>query len=398
MEVLKRTEKMIKRYIEELPDNTTLVIFTDHGRGEFRDHGGSSDAETHIMFSMFNKDAKFRIDEETDHFQTKLESFSQVSVAATVSTLFQTNFPFNNVGPIRPEYLVYNNDTSEFDMRVDMLKTIIRNELQISDYIHFYLKSDDVGNPDVEKIMKKYIKDYDNHKKDLFAILAKIKAMKGSKSVNETAHSMLFEDIDEYRETSYNRISQFSRNLNIVWSIPNIDYKHVLMFIGFFMVVFYCLFVNTITLAENINYTYEGWTYIIYPESWKEKDDPEEAKAKVPLKSRYIAVLIELICFGIFFQNTQILCVISFINLWILYPFIFLVFGSIKGLIQELISSDIVRTFICFVIIVVCPWALNIFNHQWNISYMICKLLMVIMIIDHVKNQKMFRAIAIAIP
>ena len=103
-EALERTDKLIERFITDLPSNTTLIIFTDHGRGEFRDHGGSSDAETHIFFYAMSKTTKFQAKRKN----AKLNTFKQIHTAVILSTILQLPAPTGNIGAVNLDYIMSN--------------------------------------------------------------------------------------------------------------------------------------------------------------------------------------------------------------------------------------------------------------------------------------------------
>lgn len=240
-------------FIDKMGDNTTMVFLTDHGRGEYRNHGGSTKGEMYTIFGMYQKDLEFRIDQELEvkARKDKLRIVPQISLSATFSALLQTNYPFSNVGSVRTEYLVYNNTSSNFEVNKDLLKTVLLNELQISKYIEYYKSSSNNPGSEIIDIMNDYLKKLDKNKGLLLKMLENIKAENLIDDQHSEGKRTLQTDVDKYKAQSMAQIDELNRRLNAEWSMPQIQFKPYLLVLSMFFLI---LFAPTLYVANYCSY------------------------------------------------------------------------------------------------------------------------------------------------
>ena len=101
------TEQFIANMIDKMDDDTTLVIFGDHGMTEDGSHGGSTNLEMHtVLFSYqkkpFPMGKKYRAMHE--QFAKMDRSMKQVDVAAIGSMILNVPYPFSNLGIGHPAF------------------------------------------------------------------------------------------------------------------------------------------------------------------------------------------------------------------------------------------------------------------------------------------------------
>ncbi|KAJ4398801.1 mannose-ethanolamine phosphotransferase gpi13 [Didymella pomorum] len=98
---LSEMDAVFRRMIEELDDDTLLVVMGDHGMDAKGDHGGESDDEIQAALWMYSKKSDFG---RTDPFfalppaHAKDRSVAQIDLVPTLSLLLGLPIPFNNLG------------------------------------------------------------------------------------------------------------------------------------------------------------------------------------------------------------------------------------------------------------------------------------------------------------
>lgn len=118
----------ISQFLEDLYQNmandTTLIVFGDHGMTDDGNHGGNSNYETNsVLFSItkgkpfytdFTRILKSEVKHELDtfHYKSKIidskyykRKVSQIDLTPTVSSILGVSIPFNNLGMVIPEML-----------------------------------------------------------------------------------------------------------------------------------------------------------------------------------------------------------------------------------------------------------------------------------------------------
>ena len=123
----KVADKIIHSIFENLPDNTTLIMYGDHGSDNEGHHGDDTDLNHFTAFMVYSKDHKFRIPIQDKQFSLK-------DIAATISGILSQKTPFSNTGLLRPEYMIYGEEVSDTDMYKDLFMKLYLNMLQISEY------------------------------------------------------------------------------------------------------------------------------------------------------------------------------------------------------------------------------------------------------------------------
>lgn len=130
------TEAIIAEVIELMDDETTLVVFGDHGMTEGGSHGSSSLIEmSTVLFSYqktpFPMAKKYRALQK--HFSKIDMAAKQVDLAPIGATLLNVPIPFANLGFAHPAF----SQTDDFEKVVQNLRANIE---QIYNYLQAYCK------------------------------------------------------------------------------------------------------------------------------------------------------------------------------------------------------------------------------------------------------------------
>jgi GPI ethanolamine phosphate transferase 3 subunit O len=99
------SQKLIKAIMEKMDDQTTLVIFGDHGMTEDGNHGGNTDVELATVFFAYQKQPFPMYDSyrnNLDFFYNLDHSVKLGDVAAIISSMLDIPFPFSNMGNMHP--------------------------------------------------------------------------------------------------------------------------------------------------------------------------------------------------------------------------------------------------------------------------------------------------------
>ena len=101
------SERMIQDVMELMDDNTTLIVFGDHGMTASGNHGGGSDNEMRTVLFAYQK-TQFPL---SNYYKAYSENFidmdsdlKQVDLAAILSVLLDTPFPYSNIGVFHPMF------------------------------------------------------------------------------------------------------------------------------------------------------------------------------------------------------------------------------------------------------------------------------------------------------
>lgn len=91
--------------MELMDDQTTLVVFGDHGMTSSGNHGGGSEDEMRSVIFAYQK-TPFPMtnlrEQQLAYFYTMDKSLKQVDLSAILSVLLNIAFPFSNIGVFHP--------------------------------------------------------------------------------------------------------------------------------------------------------------------------------------------------------------------------------------------------------------------------------------------------------
>ena len=100
-EKLKQMNSVLQQIIDEIDDDTLLVVLGDHGMDTKGDHGGESDEEVEAALWMYSKTPRFGRTDESSTLPpatAKERPVGQIDLVSTLSLLLGLPIPFNNLG------------------------------------------------------------------------------------------------------------------------------------------------------------------------------------------------------------------------------------------------------------------------------------------------------------
>lgn len=200
---LQKMDSILKKIVENIPDDCLLLMFGDHGMTDDGNHGGSTIEETDSGLFVYSKKKLFpsfkenndkcnvnNIDNDkiinqsinnskttmTMSWSTDKESLeprniidimknpriiSQIDLIPTISILLGIPIPFSSIGMVIPELLQdnayhYNNSSSKL-----LLESLQVNSIQVMKYLNIYFSPTyDYNNSDIKDI-NNFTKNYD---------------------------------------------------------------------------------------------------------------------------------------------------------------------------------------------------------------------------------------------
>ncbi|KAL1796072.1 hypothetical protein ACET3X_006296 [Alternaria dauci] len=136
---LNQMDDVFRRMIQEIDDDTLLVVMGDHGMDGKGDHGGESDDEIQAALWMYSKKGVFGRSYPayiTPPANAKTRPVGQIDLVPTLSLLLGLPIPFNNLGkPIEEAFIGKNGDDYKNLAAVNRLTAA-----QIHNYQHEYAK------------------------------------------------------------------------------------------------------------------------------------------------------------------------------------------------------------------------------------------------------------------
>jgi GPI ethanolamine phosphate transferase 3 subunit O len=127
-------QHIIADVMELMDDKTTLIVFGDHGMTDDGNHGGGSENEMRSVIFAYQK-TPFPLanlyEQYKESFTDIDRTMKQVDLAAILSVLLKTSFPFSNIGVFHPLFAQTKNVA-------EINKMFIQNLEQIQQYLESY--------------------------------------------------------------------------------------------------------------------------------------------------------------------------------------------------------------------------------------------------------------------
>ncbi|XP_057302946.1 GPI ethanolamine phosphate transferase 3-like [Hydractinia symbiolongicarpus] len=114
---LNEMDNVIRDLVENIDDETLLLVMGDHGMTISGDHGGDSQDEVMAGLFAYSKKKLFSSSQNSH----ELPQVSQIDIVPTLSLLLDLPIPFSNLGSVIPDF--FTGDYNEF------LPTFIHNQL-----------------------------------------------------------------------------------------------------------------------------------------------------------------------------------------------------------------------------------------------------------------------------
>jgi phosphatidylinositol glycan class O len=147
---LRQMDDFLRKTVDELDEDTLLVLLGDHGMDEKGDHGGDGDKETGAAGWLYSKgkrllpEAITSAQDDTERsyghllndkrYPTTRKS-NQIDLVSTLSLMLGTPIPYNNLGSIIPEFFL-KEDTFE-----TLHQAMQLNADQVATYLETYPSS-----------------------------------------------------------------------------------------------------------------------------------------------------------------------------------------------------------------------------------------------------------------
>lgn len=140
---LEQMDRVLRDVVEELDDETLLIVLGDHGMDSKGDHGGDGALETSAALWFYSKsrplvNSKLELPEQYRTYRTypsapaPHRSVQQIDLVPSLSLLLGFPIPFNNLGAIIPELFWLDKGGSAFN------KALRSNAVQIKNYLDTY--------------------------------------------------------------------------------------------------------------------------------------------------------------------------------------------------------------------------------------------------------------------
>ena len=142
---------VLKRVVEDLDDDTLLVVLGDHGMDRKGDHGGDGDLEVSSGLWIYSKGPALSSENPpTSDLPHKTfpgessphRSVQQIDLVPTLSLLLGLPIPFNNLGTVIPELFWRDRSGSDYTEALDI------NARQVHTYLDTYRNSPSGGELD----------------------------------------------------------------------------------------------------------------------------------------------------------------------------------------------------------------------------------------------------------
>ncbi len=118
---------MLEQIIARMDNQTTLIVFGDHGMTQDGNHGGGSGLELRTVLFAYQKEP-FPLSEvyaeNEDTFSQLDKSVKLSDLPAMVSVLLDLPFPFSNLGVFHPIFAFTNNIKRVHELYLDNLEQI----------------------------------------------------------------------------------------------------------------------------------------------------------------------------------------------------------------------------------------------------------------------------------
>jgi len=260
---LREMNGVIEKVIEDIDDDTLLIVFGDHGMTEEGDHGGETENELNAGLFFYNKkglinensDKKFfenfinelkPIEIETEH--EIYRTIPQIDFASTIALLFGLPIPFENIGSIIPELFWYpspygKSKNIESNILQNLMEAVRVNTYQIQTFVESYYASNrivrDTATEKYQALEKKLQIFMENHKDGIFD------------NDNEELKSIILEYISHNRQTLVN-----FRQVWTKFNVPLFCFGLCILFLGIICEVIYLLSDHNII---DFNTTHHYW-------------------------------------------------------------------------------------------------------------------------------------------
>ncbi|XP_028411816.1 GPI ethanolamine phosphate transferase 3-like [Dendronephthya gigantea] len=152
-EKLTQMDQVLSSVVNELDNETILMVFGDHGMTKSGDHGGDSDDEVHAGLFVYSPSKLF-----SDTQREEDQVVSQSDFVPTFSLLLGQPIPYSNLGIIVPS-LFENSGSEILPKNISILHALELNVRQVDRYVSEYTKlSNDISSQALDAIKQSVFK------------------------------------------------------------------------------------------------------------------------------------------------------------------------------------------------------------------------------------------------
>jgi len=113
------TEKEIEQIVRLMDEDTTLIVFGDHGMTEEGNHGGGTEEEVASVLFAYRKNGM-------PNKGKGRKQMKQSDIASVLSGILEVPIPFSNLGAFNPDLSLGNEESEAFKMLVLNLRQQIK--------------------------------------------------------------------------------------------------------------------------------------------------------------------------------------------------------------------------------------------------------------------------------
>jgi GPI ethanolamine phosphate transferase 3 subunit O len=133
---LTEMNEIIEKIVATIDEDTTLLVFGDHGMTFTGDHGGDSNDEVEALLFAYSKKPFV-----PKTFDDNANFLQQIDLTSTIATILGVPIPFSNLGTIFLQLLPQKNYEDVENHRL-LLMHMWQNAKQIQDYFTIYSKEE----------------------------------------------------------------------------------------------------------------------------------------------------------------------------------------------------------------------------------------------------------------
>ena len=245
---LREMNGIIENVVEELDDDTVLIIMGDHGMSDEGDHGGETENELNASLFFYSKKELTIKNSDKSYLQNFIKGLKpieteseheiyrtvpQIDFAPTFALLLGLPIPFENIGTIIPELFWYpspygKNKNIEANILQNLMEALHINTYQLQSFIETYY----ANNKNTRKVAKEKYQSLEN----------KLKAF-----IENHKDGIFDDDIEELRGIIYDYFTynrQALTSFRKVWAkfnVPLFTFGIFILILGILCQVVYLL-------------------------------------------------------------------------------------------------------------------------------------------------------------
>ncbi|XP_076801113.1 GPI ethanolamine phosphate transferase 3, catalytic subunit-like [Clavelina lepadiformis] len=158
---LEEMDKMIRTVVNNMGDDTLLIVMGDHGMTQTGDHGGETLEEVDSALFAFHPGGKFSRRQLKNQNSCYADLIQQIDLVPTISVLLGVPIPFSNLGTIIPDLIPSTEQfaTDKSSTSDSLSEALYVNAKQVENYLRVYNQSfENLVSPEFNQIMESFAK------------------------------------------------------------------------------------------------------------------------------------------------------------------------------------------------------------------------------------------------